>query len=99
MFVSQDDFIEYKTITLRIGDSAKAINGGFSIVGEGKVVQQYLVEGKEKKTTYTCTLHSTPTLNANLISISAFNKAGLNTTFGSGCGVICKRDGSVVLTG
>jgi len=98
MFVSRDDFVEYKTIALRTGDSAKATDGGFSIVGEGKVVQRYLVEGKEKKITYTRALH-TPTLNANLISISAFDKAGLNTTFGGGCGVIRKRDGSVVLTG
>ena len=90
--------MEYKTIALRTGDSAKATDGGFSIVGEGKVVQRYLVEGKEKKITYTRALH-TPTLNANLISISAFDKAGLNTTFGGGCGVIRKRDGSVVLTG
>jgi len=97
MFISQDDFVEYKTIASHTGDSAKAMDGGFSIVGEGKVVQRYLVEGKEKKITYTHTLH-TPTLNANLISISAFDKAGLNTTFGSGCGVIRKRDGSVVLT-
>jgi hypothetical protein len=34
------------------------------------------VDGKEKKITFTRALH-TPTLNANLISISAFDKAGL----------------------
>jgi hypothetical protein len=54
----------------------KAVDGNFEIVGEGKVVQCYMVEGKEKKITYTRALH-TPTLNANLISISAFDKAGL----------------------
>jgi len=39
-----------------------------------------------------------PTLNANLISVSAFNKAGLTVTFGGGRGVIRKTDGTVVLT-
>ena len=53
---------------------------------------------KEKEITYTRALH-TPTLNANLISISAFDKAGLLTTFGNGRGVIRKKDGTVVLAG
>jgi len=70
----------------------------FDIIGEGKVKQQYLVEGQEKAITYTQALH-TPTLNANLISVSAFDKAGLTTTFGGGCGVIRKGDGTIVLTG
>jgi len=83
---------------LRTGDSAKATDGNFDIVGEGKVVQRYLVEGKEKTITYTRALH-TPTLNANLVSVSAFDKAGLTTTFGNGQGIIRKRDGSVVLAG
>jgi hypothetical protein len=65
MFVSQDAFIEYRSTALRTGDSAKAVDGNFEIVGQGKVVQSYMVEGKEKKITYTCALH-TPTLNANL---------------------------------
>ena len=48
--------------------------------------------------TYTRALH-TPALNANLISISAFDKAGLITTFSHGQGVIRKADGTVVLAG
>ena len=67
MFVSKEAFVDYKTTPSRKGDSAKAIDGDFEIVGEGKVVQRYLVDGKEKEITYTCALH-TPTLNANLIS-------------------------------
>jgi len=98
MFVSRDAFIEYKTIPLRTGDSAKATDGSFDIIGQGKVVQQYLVDGKEKRVTYTHALH-TPTLNANLISVSAFDRAGLTTTFGDGRGIIRKRDGTAVLTG
>jgi hypothetical protein len=36
--------------------------------------------------TYTCALH-TPTLNANLISVSALDEASLIMTFGNGKGV------------
>ena len=39
MFVSRDEFSKYQPIIPRIGDSAKAIDGGFKIVGEGNVVQ------------------------------------------------------------
>ena len=98
MFVLRDDFMEYKATALCTGDSAKAVDGNFEIVGEGQVVQRYFVEGKEKKVTYTHALH-TPTLNANLISVSAFDKASLTTTFGSGQGIITKGDGTVILTG
>src|SRR6202522_4065472 len=78
MFVSREMFDEYTPIESRVGDSAKAIGGGFKIVGEGNIVQRYQVNGKECKVTYMRALH-TPSLNANLISISAFNKAGLTT--------------------
>ena len=98
MFVSRDAFNEYKSITHRIGDSAKAKDGNFEIIGEGSVTQRYHVEGKEQDITYTRALH-TPALNANLVSISAFDKAGLTTTFGNGKGVVRNTDGTVVLSG
>jgi len=98
MFISKESFVEYHNTPSRMGDSAKAVDGNFEIVGEGKVVQRYLVDGKEKEITYTRALH-TPTLNANLISVSSFDKAGLTTTFGNGHGVIRKSDGTVVLSG
>lgn len=41
MFISRDVFTEYKPIAMRTGDSAKADNGSFEIVGEGSVVQRY----------------------------------------------------------
>jgi transposase InsO family protein len=97
MFVSKESFIEYAETTPRTGDSAKAKDGDFAIVGEGKVVQRYLVDGREKSITYTRALH-TPTLNANLISVSAFDMAGMTITFGGGRGVVRKPDGTIVLT-
>ena len=97
MFVSRDDFTTYKAMEPRSGDSAKAVDGGFEIVGEGTVNKQYLVDGREKQITYTRAIH-TPTLNANLISVSAFDRAGMTITFGDGRGVVRKKDGTVVLT-
>ena len=98
MFVLKEAFIEYKSIDSRTGDSANAKDGDFEIVGEGNVEQCYLINGKDHKITYTCALH-TPTLNANLILISALDRAGLSTTFGNGRGVIRKADGTIVLIG
>ena len=98
MFVSKDAFTEYKAVTTRVGDSAKATDGNFEIVGEGNVIQRYDVDGRERKITYTCALHA-PTLNANLVSISALDRAGLTITFGGGRGVARTMDGTVVLSG
>ena len=89
MFISRNAFNEYTLIASQVGDSAKAIGGGFEIVGEGNIIQHYQVNGQEQTITYTRALH-TPSLNANLISISAFDKAGLTTTFSNGQGIIRK---------
>jgi hypothetical protein len=60
MFVSRNAFINYKPIPTRVGDSAKAEDGSFEIVGEGSVIKRYRVDGKEREITYTRALH-TPT--------------------------------------
>ena len=98
MFVSRDAFTEYEPTAPRTGDSAKALDGSFEIISEGNVVQRYQVNGKERKITYTRVLH-TPTLNANLVSVGALDKAGLITTFGNGQGITRQADGTVVLAG
>ena len=98
MFISRDVFADYKSITPRVGDSAKAENGSFEIVGEGNVIQHYQVDRKEQNITYTHALH-TLTLNANLVSVSALDNAGLITMFGNGRGITKKADGTVVLIG
>jgi len=97
MFMLREAFDAYKAMQPRSSDSAKAVNGNFDIIGEGTVIKCYLVDEKEKTITYICAIH-TPTLNANLISVSAFDRAGLTITFGDGCGVVCKKDGTVILT-
>jgi len=66
MFVSKDAFTKYTATTPRTGGTAKAVDGGFEIVGEGSVTKTYLVDGRAKTITFTRALH-TPTLNANLI--------------------------------
>ena len=67
-------------------------------MGEGSVVQKYNVDGKKKSITYTHVLH-TPTLNTNLVSVSALDNAGITVTFSQGQGVARKADGTVVLAG
>lgn len=98
MFVLKEAFVEYKPITAHVGDSAKAVDGGFEIVGEGNVIQRYQVDGKTRDITFTHALHA-PTLNANLVSVSTLDRAGLNTTFGGGWGVAKQADGTIVLAG
>jgi hypothetical protein len=39
MYVSKDIFTEYKVMTPHLGDSAKATDGNFEIVGKGRVTQ------------------------------------------------------------
>ncbi len=97
MFVLKDTFSVYRNITPCSGDSTKAVDGGFDIIGEGTVTKHYIIDGKEKKLSYTQAIH-TPTLNANLISVSAFDRAGLTVTFSGSCGVVQKKDGTIVLT-
>ena len=97
MFVSRDDFNVYKTVPRRSGDSAKAVDGDFEIVGEGSVTKSYVVDGKTRKLTYTRAIH-TPTLSANLVSVSTFDKAGLTIIFEGGRAVIQKKDGTAVLS-
>jgi GAG-pre-integrase domain len=98
MFVSKDSFADYKPISSRTGESVKVTNGDFEIIGEGNVTQRYNIDGGEQNVTYTRALHA-PSLNANLVSISVLNKAGLTTTFGNGKGVVQKADGTTVLAG
>ena len=75
----------------------KAVEGNFDIIGEGNVVQRYKVDGRERDITYTRALHA-PTLNANLVSVGALDKAGITTTFGGGKGARTSN-GTVVLDG
>ena len=98
MFMSQDAFTNYNSVTPWRGDSAKAENESFEIVGEGNVVQWYQVDEREREITYTHALH-TPALNANLVSVSTLDKARLVTTFGNGKGITCKADETIVLVG
>ncbi len=53
MFMSREAFSDYKSTIPRSGDSAKAADGDFEIIGKGTVVKHYLVDGIEKKLTYT----------------------------------------------
>jgi hypothetical protein len=54
MFVSKESFVKYKATPPHTGDLAKAVDGGFEIIGKGKVIQRYLIEG-ETNHIYPCT--------------------------------------------
>lgn len=60
MFVSRNAFVDYMPLSTRVGDSAKAEDGSFEIIGEGSVLQRYRVDGMDRDITYTRALH-TPT--------------------------------------
>ena len=93
MFISKEAFVEYKAHDSWVRDSAKAKNEDFKIIGEGNIVQSYLINGKENKITYTHPLH-TPTLNINPISISTLDGASLATTFSNGREITRNADGT-----
>lgn len=100
MFISKEMFVEYNSIDSWVSDSAKATDGNFEIVGERNVVQHYTFIGNKHKITYTHALYVPMLkLNVNLISISAFDRAGHTATFGNGKGIVLKADGTVVLGG
>ena len=90
--------MEYKLVMSCVKDSAKAENGNFEIIGEGRVIQQYQIKGREWKITYTHALH-TPTLNTNLVFVSTFNNAGLTITFRGGKEVVRREDKTIILAG
>jgi hypothetical protein len=51
-FILKKAFVDYKSIDSQIRDSAKANGKNFEIVGEGNIVQHYLIDGKEHQITY-----------------------------------------------
>ena len=61
-------------------------------------VFRILTDRKEQTVTFTHALHM-PTLNANLVSVSALDSTGLTTIFGGGKGVTKKLDGTIILVG
>jgi hypothetical protein len=64
-----------------------ASEGDFAIVGKGTVTKVFQIDGKEVHLTFMNALHA-PSLSANLVSVSQFDKAGYYLTFGGGSVVI-----------
>ncbi|KAK0221148.1 hypothetical protein EDD85DRAFT_739602, partial [Armillaria nabsnona] len=56
------------------------------------------LDGKDVKLTFKNTLHS-PSLAANLISVSTLDKAGLSTVFSNGRAAVHNRSGKEVFIG
>ncbi|KAJ6479829.1 hypothetical protein C8R45DRAFT_1156024 [Mycena sanguinolenta] len=88
-FRDRSDFDNYEAVAVRTGKSALASDGDFTIVGKGTVTKRFIINGKEAHITFRNALH-TPSLSANLISVSQLDKAGCYSVFGSG-GVIIRQ--------
>ncbi len=82
-FRNKSEFTEYEPVPYRTGTSALSSEGEFSIVGKGTVVHVFKVGGKKVEFTFKNTLHA-PSLTANLISVSQFNRCGYFSLFSGG---------------
>ncbi len=97
-FRNREDFTDYTPVAFRMGSSAVEGKGTFEILGQGTATKTFRLNGKDVKLTFKNVLHS-PSLVANLISISALDKAGLSTVFSNSCAIICNNSGNEVFTG
>ncbi len=72
--------------------------GQVEILGRGTMSKTFVSEGKHIKLTFKNVLHS-PFLAANLISISALDKAGLSMIFADEKAVVKDKSGSEIFVG
>ncbi|KAF7371645.1 Gag-Pol polyprotein [Mycena venus] len=98
-FRDHSDFRTYVAVAVRTGKSALASEGDFAIVGKGTIAKVFNVGEKEVHITFLNALHA-PSLSANLVSVSQFDKAGYYSMFGSR-GVIIREGtaGAITLQG
>ncbi len=97
-FRNREDFTEYTPVAFRTGSSAVEGKGTFEILGQGTATKTFRLDGKDIKLTFKNALHS-PSLAANLISVSALDKAGLSTVFSNGRAAVRDRSGKEVFAG
>ncbi len=97
-FRNREDFTEYTPVAFRTGSSAMEGKGTFEILGQGTATKTFRLDGKDIKLTFKNALHS-PSLAANLISVSALDKAGLSTVFSNGRAAVRDRSGKEVFAG
>ncbi|PBK96026.1 hypothetical protein ARMGADRAFT_1077541 [Armillaria gallica] len=94
-FRNREDFVEYTPVAFHTGSSAIEGKGTFEILGQGTATKTFRLDGKDIKLTFKNALHS-PSLAANLISVSALDKAGLSTVFSNGGATVHDRSGKEV---
>ncbi len=97
-FKNEEDFTDYMPCAFHMGTSAVETTGQFDILGKGTATNMFVSDGKAVKLTFKNALHS-PSLAANLISISALDKAGLSTVFTDGKAVVKDKSGHELFVG
>lgn len=97
-FRNREDLTKYTPVAFCTGSSAVEGKGTFDILGKGMVTKTFRLDGRDIKLTFKNALHS-PSLAANLISVSSLDKAGLSTVFSNGQAVICDGSGHEGFTG
>lgn len=97
-FQNREDFTEYTPVAFRTGSSAIEGKGTFEILGQGTVTKTFRLDGDDVKLTFKNALHS-PSLAANLISVSALDKAGLSTVFSNGRAAVRDKSGKEIFAG
>ncbi|KAJ3885912.1 hypothetical protein GG344DRAFT_58400, partial [Lentinula edodes] len=94
----REDFTNFEYGSYDPGASAVEGAGSFKILGKGTAVKLFRVKGKLIRITFKNALLA-PSLAANLISISALDKAGFFTTFGGNAAVVKRKDGTELFHG
>ncbi len=97
-FRNHEDFTEYTLVAFRTGSSAVEGKGTFEILGQGTVTKTFRLDGDDVKLTFKNVLHS-PLLAANLVSVSALDKAGLSTVFSNGRAAVQDKSGKEIFAG
>ncbi|KAJ3931894.1 MAG: hypothetical protein NXY57DRAFT_1038844 [Lentinula lateritia] len=94
----REDFTDIEYGSYDPGASAIEGAGSFKILGKGTAVKLFHMKGKLIRITFKNALLA-PSLAANLISISALDKAGFFTTFGGNAAVVKRKDGTELFCG
>ncbi|PBK84043.1 hypothetical protein ARMGADRAFT_1088744 [Armillaria gallica] len=97
-FHNHEDFTEYTLVAFHTGSSAMERKGTFEILGQGTAMKMFRLDGKNIKLTFKNVLHSL-SLAANVISVSALDKAGLSTVFSNSQAAVHDRSGKEVFAG
>ncbi|KAK0186583.1 hypothetical protein F5146DRAFT_1142957 [Armillaria mellea] len=97
-FKNCEDFTDYTPVMFCTGSSAIEGKGTFEILEKGTVSKTFCLDGRDVKLTFKNALHS-PSLTANLMSVSSLDRAGLSIIFSKGCAAVHDQSGKEIFAG